>query len=348
MMSSMAASSSPLRLAIIGAGGIVKTRHLPGWQNIPGLVVTALANSTEASAQAFRDHFVPEATVFSDWQTLLRETDADIIWIGATPHLHACCTVAALESGRHVFCQARMARDLAEARLMMDAALQHPHLVTMLCPPPFGLEEDSWVREIFQDAALGRPLSSHLRSLNSSAHDPQTPIHWRQRVELSGKNTMTLGIFTEVLQRWFGPVEYVSAQSRLLHPVRGGFPVTIPDILQVQTEFSCGMLGLGDFSCIHPGPSVQDLQVTFERGTVRLDFETGRLWRQLAGQAEEEMHPRAGMLRPWQVEADFIHAVRHPTEPRPRPGFADGLAYMEVVEAVWQARLSGARVAVGG
>lgn len=339
-------SSSPLRLAIIGAGGIVKTRHLPGWQGIPDLAITALANSTETSARAFRDSFAPQAVVFPDWQTLLREAEADVVWIGATPHLHACCTVAALTSGRHVFCQARMARDLTEARLMMDAALQHPRLVTMLCPPPFGLEEDAWVREVLQDADLGRPVCLHLRSLTGSARNPETPIHWRQRTDISGKNTMTLGIFTEVLQRWFGPVEAVSAQSRLLHPMRRGVAVTIPDVLQVQAQFSGGLLGHWEFSCVHPGPAVQDLRVVFENGAVRFDFDTSRLWRQFAGQAEEELKAPSHLLRPWQVEADFIQAVRCPESPRPRPDFADGIAYMQVVEAVWAARHRGLRIAV--
>ena len=33
-----------LRIGIVGAGGIVKQRHLPGLRDLPGIKITAVAN----------------------------------------------------------------------------------------------------------------------------------------------------------------------------------------------------------------------------------------------------------------------------------------------------------------
>jgi hypothetical protein len=61
--------------------------------------------------------------------------------------MHSAVTISALEAGKHVFCQARMSMDLAEADEMVAASKRYPELVTMLCPPPFGLRGDLIVKK---------------------------------------------------------------------------------------------------------------------------------------------------------------------------------------------------------
>ena len=50
-----------------------------------GVEITAVANSTRASAEAFARDWASEATLFDDWRTLVESADCDIIWIGAHP-----------------------------------------------------------------------------------------------------------------------------------------------------------------------------------------------------------------------------------------------------------------------
>jgi hypothetical protein len=52
------------------------------------------------------------------------------------------------------------------------------------------------------------------------------------------------------------------------------------------------------------------------------------------------------MQRTWTVEKDFIAAVRDAKAPRPRPDFGEGMNYMRVVHAVWQAMEAQAAVRV--
>ena len=127
-------ADQPLRIGIIGAGGIVKLRHLPELKAMPEVRITAVANSTTASARAFRDEFVPDAEVHERWQDLACSANVDVVWVGAPPWLHCEATLLALANGKHVFCQARMARDLSEAGRMWEASLRYPELVTAICP----------------------------------------------------------------------------------------------------------------------------------------------------------------------------------------------------------------------
>ncbi len=279
------------------------------------------------------------ADVVADWQKLVTRPDLDIIWVGARPDLHEPTVVAALAAGKHVFCQARMARDLREARRMFEASERRPDLVTMLCPPPYGLEADAFIRDVL--AGLPGPVRQlHLESLNGQFLDPTAPAHWRQRREISGKNVMTLGIYTEVLQRWFGDIREVRATGRIRTPVRAGYKVTIPEELSVTADFASGIPARLDFSNIHDGPATERLTVDYEGGSVVFDFLSNEIVR-TTGSVRDVLVPPPSSLRPWQVERDFISAVENPDAPRPHPTFRDGISYMRVVDAVEEARLSG-------
>ena len=47
----MTSTEQPIRIGIIGAGGIVKTRHIPGLRAIPGVQITQVTNRSVASAE---------------------------------------------------------------------------------------------------------------------------------------------------------------------------------------------------------------------------------------------------------------------------------------------------------
>lgn len=316
-----------LRIGIIGAGGIVRLRHLPGLRQLPGLEITAVSNSSPDSARRFCQEFAPEAEIVSRWQDLAARSDLDIVWIGATPHLHAPATIAALEAGKHVFCQARMARDLSEARQMLDAAVAHPDQVTMLCPPPQGLDWDGWIRDLLAQKIVGDVRQLRLQSWNAQLASPD--IHWRLRSDLSGKNMLSLGIHTEIIQRWLGRLIPTAAKSAIYTP-----GADLPQALTVAATVSSGAQAVLDFSGVYPGPVREQLEIIGSTGTLLLDYKSGEV-RLSTTSSSEILTPPPDKLRPWQVEADFIHAVRHPEAPRPHPDFHDGYAYMEVVDRVW-------------
>ena len=309
--------------------------------------MVAVANSTPASAEKFLSDEELDARAIGSWEELVNAPDVDVVWIGAHPNLHEPVTVAALRAGKHVFCQARMARDLPEARRMLAAANGSPGLITMLCPPPYGLRQDPFIRQLITDKVVGDIEHLHLESLNGSFRDPSSPTHWRQRKEVSGRNVMTLGIYTEVMQRWFGKLDWVEASGRVATPVRQGYRVEIPEELEVAAFFAQGFPAKWNFSNIHKGPPSDALTLRGSSGTLRIDFLTEEVRLERDGEVSLLETP-APLSRPWRVERDFMEAVQHPAAPRPHPTFENGVAYMEVVHAVEDARRSGARVRLKG
>src|SRR5438552_8839048 len=188
-----------LRIGIVGAGSIVRARHLPALKKHPEVEIVAVSNSTYESSEKFCRENLPHATPLRNWPELVALPDIDIVWIGTPPYMHSAETISALEAGKHVFCQARMSMDLAEAEEMLAASKRYPELVPMLCPPPFGLRGDLMVKKILAENYVGRPHHVRLQSFTSNYLDTGAPAHWRQKNEISGHNTQTIGLYVEVL-----------------------------------------------------------------------------------------------------------------------------------------------------
>lgn len=98
-----------IKVGIIGAGANTRLRHIPELLSQAGVEIFSVANRTKASAWAVAQGFgIPNAT--DNWKELVQDPNVDAIVIGTWPYMHCEMTVAALEAGKHVLCEARMVR----------------------------------------------------------------------------------------------------------------------------------------------------------------------------------------------------------------------------------------------
>jgi predicted dehydrogenase len=340
----MPSSPELLRVGLIGAGGIVRQRHLPGFEDVPNLQITAVANSTVDSAQRFIEEHAPGAVAHDEWEAVAASDDVDVVWVGATPYLHADATCHALKCGKHVFCQARMAAELPDAERMWETSLSHPELVTGLCPAPHGMKHGEMLMKLLHEGAIGRPHQVVLHAFGPAWLDPTQPAHWRQKVEVSGVQILTLGIFTEVIQRWLGPIAEVKASGNVVFRERDGYTVETPDFVHVLARFQNDVEGTLLFSGVaaHAPPSCCWIFGT--EGTIKYEFDTDELLIGRRSGTFESVPVPLELVREWMVEEDFFKAVRDPSAPRPQPDFVEGLCYMRVVDAVWKSMAEGRAV----
>ncbi|MEK6235093.1 MAG: Gfo/Idh/MocA family oxidoreductase [Planctomycetales bacterium] len=111
----------PLKVGLIGTGGIALGQHLPAWMTLPGAKVTGLADvsrdSLERAAETCDATYLTE-----DYRELLARDDVEIIDICAPSALHARVSIDALEAGKHVLCEKPMATSSDDAARVLDAA----------------------------------------------------------------------------------------------------------------------------------------------------------------------------------------------------------------------------------
>ena len=110
-----AETSTPPRLGlgIIGAGGFA-TFLADAAASLPEVVVRAVTDVRPAAARRLAD--AHDARVCDSWADLLDDAGVDVVVVATTPDSHAALAGAALEAGKHVFCEKPIALHDAEAR----------------------------------------------------------------------------------------------------------------------------------------------------------------------------------------------------------------------------------------
>src|SRR5258708_3254945 len=116
----MSALKPPVRIGLIGCGQIAQI-HLTNYAKIPAVQVVACADIDPVAADTTAATFhIPN--VYYKGQEMLQRTDLDAIDICMHNNLHMPGTVAALVSGRHVYCEKPMAGSYRDAAIMQETA----------------------------------------------------------------------------------------------------------------------------------------------------------------------------------------------------------------------------------
>src|SRR5688572_25670292 len=99
-----------LRIGIVGLGANTRQRHVPGLLACGDVEIAAVCNRrAESTAAAARELGI--SRTFEHWQDLVADPGLDAVVVGTWPNLHCAVTLAAIAHGKHVLCEARMARN---------------------------------------------------------------------------------------------------------------------------------------------------------------------------------------------------------------------------------------------
>jgi predicted dehydrogenase len=336
-----------IRVGIIGAGGIVGSTHIPGLRRMQGVEIVAVANRSLESSQRAADEFgIPRA--YADWEQLLAADGIDAVLIGTWPYMHRTLTLAALESGRHVLCQARMANNAAEAHEMLAASQRHPNLVCQLAPSSSGYRIDRALLGLLAGGQVGEVLSVEVQRLQRGFANFGGELDWRHNPEFSGYNVLNVGAIYESMMRWLGPGNRVMAKTRVHVPTRrdeqgAQRAATIPDHVEVLYELEDGAPVHMKFSETTGLSRGNDTWIFGSEGTIHVDDQQN-IFVGRRGDRELAAHPNPpeGQAR-HRVEEEFISAIRG-IEPITMNTFEIGVRYMEWTEAIYRSAESGAAV----
>lgn len=341
-------SNQTIRIGFVGAGANTKLRHLPGFKAIDGVKMVSVANRSRGSSERIANEWdLPK--IYDNWHELIAATDTDAICIGTWPYMHRTLVLSALEKGKHVLTEARMAMNAREAHEMMDASLKKPGLITQVVPSPLTLKVDSTIKDLIADGYLGDLLSVDLISHQDGFIDPNSPLHWRHERDLSGNNIMMMGIWYEALLRWIGPASSVSAITRVHVKSRasnGGHRryISVPDHVELICEMIAGPVAHMRFTSITGHAPPDGVWLFGTEGTIHLDASTQTLsGGRKSDNVLSEIHIPPGKQGNWRVEEEFVNAIRG-FEPVSHTSFEDGVKYMEFTEAVARSSQEGRKI----
>jgi predicted dehydrogenase len=110
-----------VRIGLVGAGHVAQVAHIPAYKKHPNVELVAVVDDDPIKAQRIKAQF-GFAEWYEDLAEMLKRAEVDAVDICTPNYLHAPMAIAALRSGRHVLCEKPLARDLAEATKMVNAA----------------------------------------------------------------------------------------------------------------------------------------------------------------------------------------------------------------------------------
>ena len=336
-----------IRVGLIGAGGNVRNRHIPGFQRIDGLEIVGVANRTLESSRTVADQF-NISQVYSGWQELLEDESINAVCIGTWPYMHRAMTLAALEKGKHVLTEARMAATAQDARDMLAASHAHPELVCQLTPTSTTYKIDNLIKRLVNDGSVGEVLSVEMQALQNRFADFGGELHWRHDWRMSGYNTLNIGASYESMMRWLGRGNRVMAMSKIHVPYRSDengqmVSVSIPDHVNILYELANGAQVHMRMSATTGLSTGNQTWIYGTEGTIHIDQQQNVFaGRRGDDQLTEVPNPAEGQAH-YRVEEQFTNAIRG-TEQVDMVPFETGVHYMEWTEAVIRSNQTGQAV----
>lgn len=320
------AAQRPVRVAILGAGGVAQAKYLPalarlraGWEQVE---VVAVSTLDELQAEKLRTTW--RLPVHRDSYELLLEHRPEAVLVTSSDDAHSDLALAAFEAGAHVLVEKPLARTLPDARRILEGAERAGKLVITACnkrySPPY-----LQARALLDAGAVPTPSLLHGRFVLGYDY-----------VDLLPSGTVHL---FDLVRYLLGDLVRISATapSTSLRPRRGSGPAQA----LVECEFACGargsLLTTATGLSLHPWERIEVfgdgawLSID-DQATLTLyagEYEPAQTWGPVLPNtlvSAEEWGGHVGMLD------DFLTAVRSGGDPVTTSRW-DGYRACEVVAA---------------
>ena len=216
-----------LRIGLIGASGWMGKTHAYLFKAQSGVFgpdphvsVDVVADATEElAAAAAANYGVARST--ANWREVVSDPAIDVVDIVTPNNLHHEMALAAIEAGKHVYCEKPLAIDSRQTFEMMKAA-ENRGVVTLV---GFNYPINPIhrvARDIIADGDLGEIVNVRLSQNVDYMSDPATPFVWRHDKRIAGTGTLgdTVSHILSMLQYLGCEVAEAMGNIRIVHGER--------------------------------------------------------------------------------------------------------------------------------
>jgi len=329
-----------IRFAVVGIGGFARNRALPAISEVEPTEVTVLVSRSIAESDPIVDEYGVDAVLSYDEFHDGAATDSyDAVYV-ATPNLfHRDYTESAARHAKHVLCEKPLAASAEDAAAMVDACDDAG--VTLMTAYRLQFEPAARrTREIIADGCIGRPVQIH-SNFSTKLLDNFAPDHWRLDPELAGGGAMLdIGVYPLNTSRFLlgdDPVA-VQGETNSWEPAfdrvdeHAAFQLAFPDgvVASCSTTFN--------------GQPNSQLQIVGTEGSISIDSPYGDVPQEIVVECGDMRMEYTGPPVDDVVEEVAYFANHVLADRRPEPDGRDGLADLQIAEAVYESAETGERV----
>lgn len=227
----------PVKIGIIGAGGVTRAIHLPALRLCPDVEIAAVA---DANPEA-RIEGVPFT---ADYKELLQRGDVDGVIVATPNYLHHPIALEAIAAGKNVLCEKPLGLNHAQTVEMLRAAeaarVVHMTAFTYRYTPAV-----QYMQSLVAEGAMGEIRSvraAYLMALSGHLSG------WRSERRLAGSGALAdIGShLIHITQFLLGRIGHVSAVGR-------SFVSDVDDWIGFLAQFESGAMATFEISRVAPG-----------------------------------------------------------------------------------------------
>lgn len=254
-----------LRVALIGVGGVVMSKHLEAYEKLKGYILPSVIcdpSEDNRNMAAQRFGISNERCVASLDELAQFKDEIDFVVIATPVNVHLACVQRAAELGWNVLCEKPLAMNLAEVDLMIRATTDANIL--------FGVIHNLYFMNITGDclASIRSGQLGEIRLVRCESHsDAWKPGEWRAKKELAGFGHFFDCLYHELYLTHAAigsPITRVYAQTANLVCN----DITVEDTVLCLLEFANGaMASLQDCKAFH-GRGVSVFETHGTKGSI--------------------------------------------------------------------------------
>ncbi|HUT35849.1 MAG TPA: Gfo/Idh/MocA family oxidoreductase [Planctomycetota bacterium] len=275
----------------IGVGmigyGFMGRMHTYAYQSLPFLYDPPPARIRRAvvctahreTAHRAAEHGGYERAV-TDYRRVVEDPAVDVVHVCTPNAAHREACVAALEAGKHVYCDKPLALNVAEAEEIVAAADSAPQVRHQMTFQYRFLPATLRAKELMEAGFVGRLFSYRAAYLHAGYVEADRPMSWRLDAAASGGGALfDLGAHViDLMRHLAGEVASVSARCKTFITERpngkgGRAPVEVDDLALMQVELAGGALGTIECSRLATGTNDElRFELHGEQGALRFNL----------------------------------------------------------------------------
>jgi predicted dehydrogenase len=332
--------------------------HVPALRAAGFEVVGLVGADIERTRKRAENNGIAQA--FTDLDEAIARTKAKVVSVATTPHTHAPLTLTAIARGCHVLCEKPFAKDATEARAVLGAAQRAG--VAHVIGHEFRLAPDrALFARVIAEGLIGKPKLATVMSYLPLVASPEAkmPKWWFDEGAGGGWLGAHGSHIVDQVRAALG--EFVSL-SATLSTVAMREGAVAEDTYSVRFQMANGVEGILQHTAGAWGPPTSITRTSGTEGTVWIEGGTVKIAdrngaRDLPVPADLVLPPlpplpssEAGQRPPGPELQAFIRLSeaflamvegRSPPTPVPVATFAEGVACMEVLDAIRKSAASG-------
>ena len=278
--------SKEIKIGLIGAGWMGKA-HTTAFHNArmifgDDMPVFELVSdvSEDAVAKFAKDMGYNRYT--TNWMDVVTDPEIDLVDVATPNCMHYEMAKAALEHGKHVFCEKPLSLSAEQSRELADLA-KEKGVVNYCGFSNIMNPANQYVAELVKSGKLGKIMRVHATYDQDMLLDPSIPIAWRHINKLAGCGALgDLGShLLSISQFIMGDITKVNAVATTVFPKRPKAAgstemadVENEDIMTFMAEYANGAIGQIACSRVATGrKNYLTYEIQGTKGSVRYDLE---------------------------------------------------------------------------